>query len=84
MAFTKNEIDDYRNRLTEEQKELVVKHANNTDVPPVICAWYDDLDDFYSDWVEEIGYSKEEADELLKDEEQFLIFEDGSIIRFVI
>ncbi len=85
MKFKINDIDDYQNRLTPEQKEILIKHSNTTQVPPVICAWYDDLNDFYSDWCDEIGYSKKEANAKLKDSfNEFIIFSDNSIIRLVV
>lgn len=83
MTYTANNIDDYQNRLTDEQTEKVVAHANAFGIDPNICAWYDDMDDFYSDWCDEIGYSKEEADALMcNNPDEFLTFEDGSIARF--
>lgn len=88
MKYTINMIDDYQNRLTENQKQRVIKHCNIENITPCICAWYDDKEDFYSDWCEEIGYSQEDADELLNcnrdNRGEFLIFEDNQIIRFSI
>jgi len=84
MTFTKNDIDDYQNRLTKEQSDKVIEHCNEYDIKPNICAWYDNLEDFYSDWCGELNYSKEEADSLLADNpNEFLTFSDGSIVRFV-
>ena len=86
MGFTLNDIDDYQNRLTDTQKEQVLSHCNEKNIKPNICAWYDDMDDFYSDWCEELNYSLEDADSLLSDESgEFLEFENSaSIIRFSI
>jgi len=81
-------IDDYQNRLTDEQKEIVIKHCDCYSIKPIICAWYDDTEDFYSDWVEDLGYSKDDADDLLAgnrdNKEEFITFSDGQIIRFSI
>jgi len=82
--FTENDIDDYLSRLTEDQKAAVLERANETGVEPVICAWYDNHEDFYSDWCEDpVNYSKDYADELLSDKREFLIFDNGEIVRFV-
>ena len=81
--YSLKDIDDYLNRLTEEQKEEVVNHANKYDIKPEICAWYNDEEDFLSDWCH-VGYSKEEAlDKLLTEKKEFLQFNDNQIVRFV-
>jgi len=81
--LTLKDIDDYQNRLTEEQKKLLLRHCNTYDIKPEICAWYDDWNDFCSDWCDDIGYTKTEAREFLRDS-QFITFEDGSIVRLVV
>jgi hypothetical protein len=55
-------------------------------IKPNICAWYEDMDDFYSDWCGELNYSLEDADSLLNDESgEFLKFENSVlIVRFAI
>jgi len=87
MSYLLDDIDDYQNRLSDEQKKLVLRHCNRYDIDPVICAWYDDKNDFYSDWCDEIGYSKSDANDLLSNkngnEGEFKKFKDGQIIRFV-
>ena len=79
-----SDIDDYQNRLTENQKKLVVRHCKKYSIEPTICAWYDDMDDFYSDWVDSIGYTKTTA-RAMRDEnrDEFKTFSNGTIIRFV-
>ncbi len=77
-----SDIDDYQNRLTEKQKKLLIRHCNRYQIAPEICAWYDDMDDFYSDWVEQIGYTKTGARKLMQDnKDEFKRFSDSSIIR---
>ena len=84
MTYTTSHIDDYENRLTEEQKLTVVEHANNFELEPNICAWYNDMEDFYSDWVGELHYTEEEARRLLcENDGEFLCFDNDTIIRFV-
>jgi len=84
--FIVTDIDDYLNRLTDEQKETLIKHCNKYNIKPIICAWYNDLEDFYSDWVDNIGYSKSEAKEKLimsNNKGEFKRFKNGSIVRLV-
>ncbi len=77
-------IEDYKNRLTESQKELLLKHCNSYGIKPEICAWYDNMEDFYSDWTS-VGYSKTDAKSLLSvnDGGEFKKFKNGSIVRLV-
>lgn len=84
-----SDIDDYMNRLTDKQKEKVIEHCNKYDIYPDICAWYDDMDDFYTDWIydNKIFKTKDEADDRYEygiDIGEFLKFEDGQIVRFSI
>jgi hypothetical protein len=84
MTYSIPDIDDYKKQLSEDDKPILIEHCNEHNIPPVICAWYDDIDDFYSDWVDEVGYSKKQADDLLRDNKdsyQFVIFNDGRILR---
>lgn len=81
------DIDDYQNRLTPEQKENLIKHCNKYNVAPEICAWYDDMDDYYSDWCSDnIGYSKAEARDKIKtnDNGEFKKFSNGEIVRLIV
>lgn len=85
MQFTINDIDDYQERLTEEQKEILVQHSNKYNIKPVICAWYENNDDFEDDWCGDLGYTEEEAADLLNGKNnnagEFLIFDNETIIR---
>jgi len=52
--------------LTEDIKKKIEKHAKRYGIKAEICAWYQNLKDFYSDWCSEnIGYTKTEAKRLL-------------------
>ena len=77
-------IEDYQNRLTESQKGFLLKHCNSYGIKPEICAWYDNMEDFYSDWTS-VGYSKTDAKCLLSvnDGGEFKKFKNGSIVRLV-
>lgn len=46
-----------------------------------ICAWYHDEEDFLSDWTE-IGYSKKQAMQLLKNKVEFQTLKNGIILRY--
>lgn len=83
--FSVSDIEDYQNRLSEEQNKPLVRHCNKYGIKPEICAWYDNMEDFYSDWVDGVGYSKEEAKSLLvvNDGGEFKKFKNGSIVRLV-
>lgn len=83
------QIDDYQNRLTEQQEIALIKHCNDYDIYPEICAWYDDMKDFYQDWVydNEIFETKAEAKERYQDgveTGEFKKFSSGEIIRLSI
>ncbi len=87
--YTIKDIDDYQNRLTEEQAEELIKHCNEFDIYPEICAWYDNMDDFYTDWIydNKIFKTKKEADERYKygtEIGEFKTFNNGEIVRLVI
>lgn len=86
MNFKIEQIDDYRSRLTPEQKVLVIEHCNKYNIKPTICAWYDDEDDFYDVWMDELGYEQSTSEYILNGEMdnqgEFITFEDGQIIRF--
>ena len=44
------------------------------------------MDDFYSDWCDEVGYTKDDVEDLFggfgKEKGEFLMFDNGSIVRF--
>lgn len=87
--FKIENIDDYQNRLTEEQKEVLIKHCNKYNIYPEICAWYDDMKDFYQDWVYDnnIFETKSEAKERYQDGTktgEFKKFNNGEIVRLSI
>ncbi len=85
MSYEIKDIDDYQNRLSSEQKTELITHCNENDIFPNICAWYDDMEDFYSDWCGEVGYSLDNADALYSlgsDSGEFLTFPDKTIVRF--
>lgn len=88
VKYEIKDIDDYKNQLTEDEKKLVVRHANKYQRKPDICAWYDDWDDFCSDWVETYNYTKSQARDLLngkcENAGEFKILKSGKIIRFSI
>lgn len=83
--YNSNDIKDYKNRLTEEQKELLIKHCNSYNIYPNICAWYDNWEDFCSDWCDGVGYTRTEARRILHGGKgEFKIFKNGEIVRLVL
>jgi len=87
--YKTNQISDYQSRLKEEQKQVLIDHCNEFEIFPEICAWYDDMEDFYIDWITDnnIYETEEGADARYEDginEGEFLKFESGEIIRLVV
>ena len=73
-------------RLTEDQKRLLVEHSNKYQINPEICAWYDNMEDFYSDWcnINDLNFTKEEARSRFvdgKEKGEFKVFSNGEIVR---
>ena len=82
--YTKENIDDYRNKITEEQSAKLLRHCNIYGISPNICAWYDDWEDFCSDWCNQIGYTRTDARKLLHGGKgEFVVFSNGEILRLV-
>ncbi len=82
-------IDDYQNRLTDKQKQILINHCNDFDIFPNICAWYDDMNDFYQDWVYDNKIYKNKKDAKCRYDEgietgEFKKFSSGEIVRLVI
>ena len=84
IKFTNRDISDYLDRLTGDQPKKLIDHCNKYNVCPVICAWYDDFDDFFCDWNTHVGLSESEAKRRLeegKQEGEFCEFNNGEIVR---
>lgn len=79
------DIDDYKDRLTEEQKKVLIRHCNRYEINPEICAWYDNWEDFCSDWCsDDVGLTRTEARERLNEGTgEFCRFGNGEIVRLV-
>ncbi|PGK51875.1 hypothetical protein CN918_29220 [Priestia megaterium] len=87
--YTVNQIDDYQNKITKEQEKELIEHCNAHNISPDICAWYDDMKDFYQDWVydNKIYKTKEEAYDRYKEgleTGEFKAFNNGEIVRLVL
>ncbi len=80
-----NYLNQYIN-VTNEIKQKIEKHAKRYGIKAEICAWYEDWEDFCSDWCDEIGYTKTEARRLLHGGiGEFMFLPDClGIVRFVI
>ena len=70
-------------KVTSEVRKKIERHAKRYGIEAEICAWYNDWDDFCSDW-EEAGYSRTEARRLLHNGKgEFMTLPDGlGIVRF--
>lgn len=69
--------------INDEVIDKIVRHCNRYGLQPDICAWYADLEDFFSDWCV-IGYTKTEARKLYHGGKgEFQTFANGNIIRYV-
>lgn len=84
--YTKNDIDDYMDKITDIQAKKLIKHCNKFNIYPRICAWYDDMDDFYQDWIYDnnIFKTEEEANDRFDygiEIGEFVKFENGEIVR---
>lgn len=84
--YTKEDINDYMDKITASQAEELIEHCNRFDVYPEICAWYDDMDDFYIDCVYDNNICIDEADADERYEYgceigEFKKFKNGEIVR---
>lgn len=79
-----NYLNQYIN-VTKEIEGKIEKHAERYGIEAAICAWYEDWEDFCSDWCSEnIGYTRTQARKLLHGgigEFMFLPYNLG-IVRF--
>lgn len=82
------DIDDYKKKITQEQAQILIKHCNKFQITPDICAWYDNMEDFYSDWcnINDLNFTKQQAKERYqegKETGEFCKFKNGEIVRLV-
>lgn len=83
--YTVEDVKDYLEYLTEDQLKLIVRHCHRYGIKPDLCAWYEDMEDFFSDWCDHVGYTRQEARERFKEGKangEFKQFSDESIVRF--
>ena len=70
--------------ISEIVKDKINKHCKRYGINDEICAWYSDLEDFFSDWCK-IGYTRTEARKIYHGGKgEFMTFSNGNIIRFTI
>lgn len=48
--YTEKDISSCMNKLTYNQIEKLLNICNKFNIHPVTYAWYDSIEDFYSDW----------------------------------
>lgn len=74
-------------KVTEEIRQKIEKHAKRYGIKAEICAWYQNWNDFCSDWCSNnIGYTRTEARRLLHGGKgEFMFLPDGlGIVRFAL
>jgi hypothetical protein len=84
MSYNIEDINDYRNKITEEQAQKLINHCNRHDISPDICAWYDDIDDLFDDYKEHCDYTKTITREMLREnKDMFCTFKNGELVKLV-
>lgn len=80
-----NYLTQYIN-LTKEIEQKIEKHAKRYGIKAEICAYYEDWEDFCSDWCDFCGYTRTEARKLLHGGKgEFMILPNKlGIVRFAI
>ena len=76
-------------KVTYEVVEKIRTHVKKFELTGEICAWYKNMDEFYSDWAHEAlgGLSQEKARERYnegKETGEFQFIKDYGIIRYVL
>lgn len=80
--FLLNDTKNIGPSLRVKQGLQLLKHCNDKNIKPIICAWYDDIDEVYEDYNEHCGYSKSETKQILKDDSNmFCRFFNGEIVK---
>ena len=71
--------------VTDEHIDAIIRHCSKYNLKPKVCAWYKDIDDFYSDWCDGCGYTRTQAREIYHGGNgEFQTFPNGNIIRYAI
>jgi len=70
--------------VTDEVKTKITRHCKRYGLKEDICAWYSDMEDFFSDWCA-IGYTRTKARKVYHGGiGEFITFPNGNIIRIAI
>ena len=77
------------NPLNENVIQKIKKHIKEYKLTDQICAWYENMTDFYSDWCDKYNgyYSKEEAREIYDEgicDGEFQRIKGYGILRYVV
>ena len=71
--------------ITPTIEAKIKSHCSRYSIKDNICAWYYNLEDFFSDWCEECGYTRTEARRIYHGGYgEFQTFPNGNIIRYEI
>ena len=72
-------------KVTDEVKNKITTHCNRYGISDKICAWYSDMEDFFSDWCDDCGYTRTQARAIYHGGNgEFQTFSNGNIIRYEI
>lgn len=71
--------------IDEKIKNKITAHCRRYGIPEKVCAWYSDMDDFFTDWCDDCGYTRTEARNIYHGGiGEFQTFSNGNIIRYEI
>lgn len=82
--FDFTDIVDYMDKITPSQSKVLLSYCNDNNIKPEICAWYEDREDFIDEWKRYGFPDTETAIEFLENDEQFVEFNNGEIVRLVV
>ena len=72
-------------KVTDEIKNKIARHCNRYGIKEEICAWYSDMEDFFSDWCDNCGYTRTQARKIYHGGiGEFQTFANGNIIRYAL
>jgi hypothetical protein len=72
-------------KVNKDVTKAIHRHCARYNLEPRICAWYADMEDFFSDWCDDCGYTRTEARSIYHGGKgEFQTFPNGNIVRYEI
>ena len=72
-------------KVTDDIIRKIKAHCSRYNITTEVCAWYSDMEDFFSDWCDNCGYTRTEARKIYHGGQgEFQTFPNGNIIRYEI